>query len=372
MGRFEIRQAQRQKVKVKVALDGPSGSGKTLSALFIAYGLCGDWSKIVIADTENESALYYAGRTFRTKAGEVAIPAVLNHIDFKPPYHPTAWCQLIDEVAESGAEVLVLDSISHEWDGDGGALDMAGGNFNNWAKVTPLHRAFIDAMRAAPLHIVATMRSKQEFAMSEKEGPNGRKKSEVVKLGMKANQRENTDYEFGVAFSIEHETHLAKTNKDRTGLFDGRSVVITPAIGQELAAWAREGIDAPTAPGRVNFPGGRIAPPRRDDIDPTRAETGQEFPGEPALEPARPAVGTLEAIKPYLDALDDLVQGGTADDLAQFRQRLNAELPTRSKVQGEALRRAIARTEAAIIARAAQACDPGPAADEQAPEQGAA
>ena len=354
MGRFEIRKAQRQKVKVKVALDGPSGSGKTLSALFIAYGLTGDWGKIVIADTENESALYYAGRTFRTKAGEVAIPAVLNHIDFKPPYHPTAWCQLIEEVAESGAEVLILDSISHEWDGEGGALDMAGGNFNNWAKVTPLHRAFIDAMRSAPIHIVATMRSKQEFSMTEKEGPGGRKKTEVVKLGMKANQRENTDYEFGVAFNIEHETHLAKTNKDRTGLFDGRSVVITPAIGQELAVWASEGIEAPVAPGRVNL-NGRIAPPARDDVDgDPDAEQGQEASGERRVAQMAAMQAQLDAIAPWLEQISMIRDTGSLDELAALKEALNRAFPKKSEAQGKVLRKALEVAATVIKERTAK------------------
>ena len=49
----------RKKAKLRLALTGVSGAGKTLSALYIAYGITGDWSKIALIDTEHERARFY-------------------------------------------------------------------------------------------------------------------------------------------------------------------------------------------------------------------------------------------------------------------------------------------------------------------------
>lgn len=233
---FKKSVASKEQVKLMLALTGPSGSGKTLSALKLAIGLTnGDWSKITLADTENRSSLYYAGE--KTGAWEF--------IDFASTipgaYHPHNWVKLIEYVeSDPKTEVLILDSISHEWDALGGALDLNqkfGGKFSDWAKVNPIHNAFIDKMRQSRLHIIATMRSKQDYVVEL----NDKGKSAPRKVGTRSVQREGTDYEFGVMFDIEM-NHYANSSKDRTGLFAPRgSFIITPETGQELLAWCKEG-----------------------------------------------------------------------------------------------------------------------------------
>jgi hypothetical protein len=238
---FKKQVASKEQVKLMIALTGPSGSGKTYSALQLAYGITGDWSKIAVADTENRSALYYAGE--RTGKWE--------HIDFAPSmlggYHPNNWIKLI-EFAESdpNTSVLILDSITHEWQGKGGCLELVdaysknqkGNTFTPWKTVTPLHTSFIDRMRSSRLHIIATMRSKTEYAQERNEHG----KMTPKKLGLGTMQREGTDYEFGVIFDIEIESHSATSSKDRTGLFAGKPpFLITPEIGKQLLVWANEG-----------------------------------------------------------------------------------------------------------------------------------
>ena len=229
---FEIKKAERSQLSLMLALEGPSGSGKTYSALKLAYGITGDWQDIVVADTENNSATYYADM------------GPWNHLAFPSTvpngYHPNNWIKLIDAVEKSGAKVLILDSISHEWQGVGGCLeivDKVGKGFSGWKTVTPLHRKFIDRMRESPLHIIATMRTKSEYVVQE----NAKGKAEPKKVGLKADQREGTDYEFGVIFDISIE-HYATTSKDRTGLFADRGPFkISDDVGKELIAWAKSG-----------------------------------------------------------------------------------------------------------------------------------
>lgn len=236
---FQKTTAAREKVKLKVGLAGPSGSGKTLSALKLAYGITGDWTKIAVADTENSSALYYAG--------DMTGPWEHIPFDAKPEtqgYHPNNWIKLIDFAEKDpNTEVLLLDSFSHEWEGQGGCLDLIekiGKGFTGWKMVTPLHTAVIDKIRNSRLHIIATMRTKQDYVIEQNE----KGKSSPRKVGTKSNQREGTDYEFGIIFDIEHPHHLATTSKDRTGLFASRGpFLISPETGRELLEWANSGIE---------------------------------------------------------------------------------------------------------------------------------
>ena len=130
-------------------------------------------------------------------------------------------------------EVIIIDSISHCWDY---LLDfhanLQGNSFANWAKVTPRQNAFIQRILTSSAHVICTMRSKQDYVLSDK---NGRMVPE--KVGLKAVQRDNVDYEFTAVLDIAM-NHKAATSKDRTGLFTGRpEFLITPAVGQAILKW---------------------------------------------------------------------------------------------------------------------------------------
>lgn len=242
---FKIGTAQRENVKLKIGVAGPSGSGKTYSSLLLAYGIAGDWKKVAVADTENKSAAYYAHL------------GPWQHIPFDPKdvpegYHPKNWVSLIGwvETAQPEIEVLILDSISHEWEGQGGCLELVdkigkGGNsFTAWKSVTPLHNRFIDSMRQSPLHIIATMRTKQDYVLETNE----KGKQVPKKVGLKSITREGMDYEMGIVFETQM-NHFAITSKDRTGLFMPRGEFqLTPGIGKELVEWANSGNAVPEPP----------------------------------------------------------------------------------------------------------------------------
>ena len=185
---FTVKKAKREQVKLKIGLTGPSGAGKTLSALYLAYGITGDWSKICLADTENKSALAYA----EDVTGE------WNHIDFSPDiaggYSPENWINLIEMVeALPGIEVLILDSISHAWEGKNGTLEIAekssGGSRNlftpGWRVATPLQNAFVHKIRQSKIHLIATMRVKQDYVIEQ----NDKGKAVPKKVGLKPIQR---------------------------------------------------------------------------------------------------------------------------------------------------------------------------------------
>jgi hypothetical protein len=260
---MQFHPASRKKAKLRLGIGGPSGSGKTLGALMIAAGLGG---RIAVADTERGSAELYAG-SVRLANGSYWQPPAFDHLRLDPPYTPERFIQALRAAEAGGYDVAILDSITHEWSGLGGCLEMVdakaatsfgGNNWSAWSDVTPRHRAFIDAINASPLHIIATMRSKTETAQETL--PNGKKR--VIKLGMKMEQREGTEFEFTTLLELTHQDHVATVAKDRTGVFAGYSVPLSPDVGEQLLEWLDTGGEAPPAP-----------PPLPGAIDWTEAKT---------------------------------------------------------------------------------------------------
>lgn len=225
--------ASRNKCKIKMAIQGPSGSGKTYSALLIAYGLTKDWSKVAVLDTENGSANLYA---------DLGNYSVLN---LSQPFTPEAYSEAIELAVKSGFECVVIDSLSHEWSGAGGILDIhsniPGNSFTAWAKVTPRHTAFVQSILQADLHIISTMRAKTDYVMNEKNG-----KQVPEKVGLKAVQREDVEYEFTLVMEL-NQRHLANISKDRTGLFKNKpEVLLTSDVGTMIADWCNSGSEINT------------------------------------------------------------------------------------------------------------------------------
>ncbi len=225
---MELRSAERKQAKIKMGLQAPSGAGKTYSSLLLAYGLVNDWSKIAIIDTEHHSADLYAN------LGNYQVLAL------EQPYSPEKYVMAIEICEKAGMEVIIIDSISHEWEGVGGILDihgaMMGNSFINWNKVTPRHNNFVQKILQSNSHVIATIRSKQDYVLSEKNG-----KMVPEKIGLKGVTREGLDYELTVLLELDLK-HQATATKDRTGLFmDKPSFIITPETGKRILKWCNAG-----------------------------------------------------------------------------------------------------------------------------------
>jgi hypothetical protein len=220
----QFTKASRHRCRIKLALQGASGSGKTYSSLLLAYGLTGDWNKIAVIDTENGSSHLYS------KLGPYSV------LQLTPPFSPENYSEAIEMAVKEGFECLIIDSMSHEWNGSGGILDihgaMPGNSFTNWAKVTPRHNRFMQTILQSDIHVIGTMRSKTDYVMNEKNG-----RSVPEKVGMKATQREDVEYEFTLVFEL-NQQHMAQVSKDRTGLFRSLpEVKLTSDIGMLINDW---------------------------------------------------------------------------------------------------------------------------------------
>jgi hypothetical protein len=209
---MELRKATRQKAKIRLGLSAVAGGGKTYSAILIAQGLCGDLNKVCIIDTENGSADLYAN------LGD------FNVLPLTAPYTPERYVEAILTCERAGMEVIVIDSVTHEWDGKGGCLEIVsslGGKYQDWAKVTPRHQKFLDAILQSKCHVITTVRRKQDYEMTKIDG-----KMTVEKGGLKEITREGFEYELTTNLELDTRHH-ATASKDRTGLFMGHPEFLT-------------------------------------------------------------------------------------------------------------------------------------------------
>lgn len=230
---MQIRKAERRKAKLRLGISAPSGAGKTYSALLMAFGLGG---KVGLIDTEHGSGDLYAD------LGEYDI------IGIEAPYTIQKYLQAIKAFEDADYSVIILDSLTHAWAGDGGLLDKQGkiadsgkvNGFAAWRTITPEHNALVEAILKSKCHIIATMRSKQEYVLET----NDKGKQVPKKVGLAPIQRDGMEYEFTVMLDIDT-NHVASATKDRTGLFDGQFFKISEQTGKDLLTWLEQGVEPP-------------------------------------------------------------------------------------------------------------------------------
>jgi len=218
-----FKPASKKQQKLRLLLEGASGSGKTYSALLIAKAL---GKKIAVIDTEKGSASLYDKLTD------------FDTCELEPPFTPEKYIKAIIEAEQAGYDVLIIDSITHEWSGKGGCLDIQsglGGRYQDWSKVTPRHNAFIEAILQSNLHIIATARTKTDYETTNNNG-----KMKVEKVGLKTEQRDGLDFEFTLVFRL-NENNIASATKDRTSLFKGVDGILTADTGAKILDWLNDG-----------------------------------------------------------------------------------------------------------------------------------
>lgn len=245
---FELKKAKRSLAYLKLGIAGPSGSGKTLSSLLMAYGLLKEeypnstdaeiWDKICIIDTENRSASLYVGNNIHgVKLGEYYT------IELAPPFTPQSYMDAICACEHGGIKVLIIDSLSHAWSGEGGMLDMqgrvasrTGNSYTAWRDVTPLHNRLVDKILQCDMHVILAMRTKAEYVIETNE----KGKQAPRKIGLAPIFRDGVEYECTVFFEVALD-HTVSATKDRTMQFDQQVFVITPDTGKKLYRWLNEG-----------------------------------------------------------------------------------------------------------------------------------
>jgi len=217
-----FQKATKHQAKLRMALTGPSGSGKTYTALRMATALGGS---IAVIDTEHGSASKYADE-FQFDTTELTY------------FSPDTYIQAIKLAERSGYGVLIIDSLTHAWNAEGGVLDIANGKFGGWKDATPAHNALIQAILSSKLHVIATMRSKTDYAVEVDEKT---KRQTVTKLGTAPVQRDGMEYEFDVVGDLDW-SHTMRISKTRCRALDGKTMRLPGEdVVEVLQAWLNAG-----------------------------------------------------------------------------------------------------------------------------------
>lgn len=238
-----LKKAVKTESKLRMAIIGPAGSGKTFSALRIAQALASD-KPIALFDTEHGSAAKYSDQfDFDTD-------------NIEAPFHPDKFGGAIREAVAGGYDVVILDSLSHAWNGEGGMLDIVDqiakrmknpNSFAAWKDATPIQNRLTEAILGANTHIIVTMRSKTEYVLQD----DGKGRQVPRKVGMAPVQRENWDYEFDVVLEMDGDNNAIVT-KTRCPALTGR-VFAKP--GADLAAILHDWLQgAPAQPKPASDP----------------------------------------------------------------------------------------------------------------------
>ncbi len=232
-----FKKATRKQNRLRMALDGPSGAGKTYTALvFGTVAAKREGTRVAFLDTEHGSASLYVG----VNGWDFDVVELTN-------FAPSNYTACMEAAAREGYGVLIIDSLSHAWQGTGGALDQVdrgagkpggGGKFGAWRDVTPQHNEMIDAIRKFPGHVILTLRTKMEYLLEDNEKTG---KKEVKKVGMRPIQREGVEYEFDIVADMD-EAHRLRISKTRFYGIDGKVVMKPgPEFIVPILDWLKKG-----------------------------------------------------------------------------------------------------------------------------------
>jgi len=224
-----LKKATKAEAKLRMAIVGPAGSGKTFSALKLATELA-DGKPIALFDTEHGSAVKYAD-IFTFDVDNIAAP-----------FHPDKFCEAIQEAAKGGYGVVILDSLSHAWNGPGGLLTIVEqiaarmrnpNSYTAWKDATPIQDRLIQAIVSADIHIIATMRAKTDYVLQD----NGNGKQTPKKVGMAPVQRDGMDYEFDVVMEMDANNNGIITKTRCSALNEGVFAKPGKQVADTLKTW---------------------------------------------------------------------------------------------------------------------------------------
>lgn len=268
-------EATRERAKLRMAIAGPAKSGKTYTSMSIMEALVpGEWCVI---DTENGSASKYGGGCpFRFKVVE------LND------HHPNSYVKALGAAHAAGFKGVIIDSISHEWMGKNGCLQIVDeltdassskNSYTPWGKVTPLHQKVFETINRAPMHVIATMRVKTEYVLE----PDSNGKLRPRKLGLAPVQRDGAEYEFDILMDM----HMGFGYVEHTSRCAYLQNVAIQHPGAQVAQVIQAWLDGEPCPFNIN-----MMPPAEEKI------TGVPTPdNKPKASEPRPNVPTKEVQK---------------------------------------------------------------------------
>ena len=224
MSVLQIREAKREGARLVIGIAGVSGSGKTYTALQLAYGLAnGNGKKVGFLDTENRRGSLYAD----------SLPTPFLIGDLYAPFSPQRYIDAIKEFQDAGVEVLVIDSVTHEWEGVGGCEEIASATrFPDWKRAKAEHKRFMNVMLQSNMHVITCIRAREKFDFSDPKNPRP--------LGVQPIQEKNFMFEM-TASVLMHDSGqrqtVLKCPSELTGILGRGAGYMTADDGKALRQW---------------------------------------------------------------------------------------------------------------------------------------
>lgn len=246
---FTITPAKRKRVPMLISLAGVSGSGKTYSALLLGAGLAGKGGTVGFLDTENGRGSMYAD----SPGIQAALPDGYEITEMREPFTPGRYTEAVEAFEAHGCKVLVIDSMTHEWEGWGGCSDIAENNklggMPNWAKAKREHKRMMNQLLASSMHIIFCLRAREKVKIV-KVMKDGREKDEVIPIGLQPIQEKNFTFEMTLSLLLDEHTHhptVTKCPEPLLYLFGGDQPLVTKGMGEKLRLWTEAAAPVPSA-----------------------------------------------------------------------------------------------------------------------------
>ncbi|MEI4482191.1 MULTISPECIES: AAA family ATPase [unclassified Phyllobacterium] len=232
---MRIERAIREKTFTLTSIAGPSGSGKTYSALLYARGLVGPEGKIGFIDTENKRSRFYAD-----------VAGGFDVIDLDPPFTSSRYIEAIKDFEKAGYTAIVIDSISHEWEGTGGVLEQAEAieqktnraGLHCWQKPKAGHKKLMNELLQTRAHLIFCCRVKEKVTQAKVNG-----KTEIINEGFVVVQEKSFIYEMTISMMLSEGTHIPTLQKCPGDLLPAfpEGQKITSKIGDSVREWSDKG-----------------------------------------------------------------------------------------------------------------------------------
>jgi hypothetical protein len=234
MSILHIRPAVRGESKAIIGIAGTSGSGKTYTALLMARGMVKNATEVGLLDTENKRGSLYSDI--------LDGPFMIG--DLYPPFSPKRYSEAIKEFQEAGVKVLVIDSVSHEWEGEGGCDDIANApkadgtprKMPNWIGAKREHKSFMNTLLQCNMHIICCIRAREKTDFKNPDKP--------VSLGIQPVCEKNFMFEMTASLLMDNEGKSQKFLKMpeflRATFGDGNSYLGVDT-GKKILSWINKG-----------------------------------------------------------------------------------------------------------------------------------
>ena len=232
MSILNIREAKRAGSRVIVGVAGISGSGKTYTALKLAEGMVDDTRKIGFLDTENRRGSLYADI--------LSGPFMIG--DLYPPFSPKRYSDAIREFQDAGVEVLVVDSVTHEWESEGGCEDianaplLAGKRMADWKRAKAEHKKFMNTLLQSDMHIICCIRAREKTDFRDPKKP--------ASMGVQPIAEKNFMFEMTASMMMWDEgqtQQFLKMPEALRHIFGNGQGYIGPEAGRALINWVNSG-----------------------------------------------------------------------------------------------------------------------------------